>query len=284
MPREITHHDAILEAVRHSGIISDLVERDGGHFKYELDLELIVYGRNYAGKKVGPYARLLVYYPYEEIIREGDWGGNTFYILLDGLLNVYANDDRGESRKVGEIHSQTCFGESSVLAGQPRNATVVVSPAAEARVLEIRRPALRLLRKLGRFGSRLDSNYRQHGLDHTLVEVQEASHNSFSPELLGKLKKAARFTVYAKGHVLFKEGDPIDRLTFIKSGWVRRVRGLSSDPRSVRDLAAIPALADLMTELDDDVGLDFLGAGNWLGIEAISDGEKIGWQYYAKIK
>ena len=44
MPREITHHGAILEAIRQSGIISELVERQDGHFKYELDLEVIVYG------------------------------------------------------------------------------------------------------------------------------------------------------------------------------------------------------------------------------------------------
>ena len=50
MPREITHHGAIIEAIRNSGVISELVERDEDHFEYELDLELFVYGRSYAGK------------------------------------------------------------------------------------------------------------------------------------------------------------------------------------------------------------------------------------------
>src|SRR2546423_11664689 len=111
MPREITHHGAILEAVRHSGVISELVEKHENHFKYELDLELVVYGRNYAGKKVGPYARLLIYGAGEEIIHEGEWRGNAFYVLVDGRLDVYIGNDNGRSSKIGEIEPQNSFGE-----------------------------------------------------------------------------------------------------------------------------------------------------------------------------
>src|SRR6266487_1511007 len=111
MLREIKHHDLVIEAIRNSGIISVLVEEHEGHFEYELDLELFVYGRNYTGKKVGPYARLLVYGSGEEIIHQGDWGGNTFYILIDGELDVYIDDDQGMSNKVGQVDQQTSFGE-----------------------------------------------------------------------------------------------------------------------------------------------------------------------------
>src|SRR5712675_846673 len=193
MPREITDHGEIIEAIRNSGVISELVEKHEDHYEYELDLELVVYGRNYTGKKVGPYARLLVYDAGEEIIHEGDWGGNTFYILIDGKLDVYVNNDQGVSIRVGKIHPQTSFGEMSVLAGQPRNATVIVATGAEARVLEIQRPAFRLLRKLKTFGQLFEQNYRQHGLDRTLLELQEKTAYAFSSELLARLKEAARF-------------------------------------------------------------------------------------------
>jgi Fe-S-cluster-containing dehydrogenase component/CRP-like cAMP-binding protein len=283
MPREITHHGAVIEAIRRSGIISELVEKHEDHFEYELDLELVVYGRSYTGKKVGPYARLLVYAPGEGIIHEGDWGGNTFYILVDGRLDVYVNDDQGISSRVGEIQPQTSFGEMSVLAGQPRNATVIVSAGAEATVLEITRPALRLLRKLKTFGTLLEQNYRQHGLDRTLLEIQEATDDAFSAEMIEKLKEAARFTVYPKDHLLFQEGDPIDRLIFVNNGWVRRVRGLAANPTLVRSLTSNPMLADMVMEVDKDVGLDFLGAGNWLGLEAIISKEQTRWSYTATI-
>ena len=282
MPREITHHDAVIEAIRNSSIISELVEKHEDHFEYELDLELVVYGRDYAGKRVGPYAHLFIYDPGEEIIHEGDWGGNTFYILVDGKLDVFVKDNRGVSSKVGEVLPKTSFGEMSVLAGQPRNATVVVSAGADATVLRITRPALRLLRKLKTFGRLLEQNYRQHGRDRTLLEVQNAQ-DSFSSELLEKFKDAARFTVLAKDHILFREGDPIDRLIFINSGWVRRVRDLASTRARMQKTVSGPLLADMVTELGQEVGLDFLGAGNWLGLEAVFHKDQTKWRYATTI-
>lgn len=283
MPREITHHGEILEAIRRSGIISELLETHEGHLKYELDLELIVYGRAYAGKQVGPYARLFAYEPGEEIIHEGQWRGNTFYILVSGRLDVCIEDNQKESKKCGEIEPQNSFGEMSLLSGQPSNATVTVSPETEAIVLEIQRPALRLLRKLKKFGQLLNDNYRRYGLTRTMLDVEHATHTSFSSELFEKLKKAARFSVYAKDHILLQEGEPVDRLFFIKSGWVRRVRGIASDPRTVQSIASNPLLAEMVMELDDDIGLDFLGAGNWIGLDGIFGNEQTTWSYTATV-
>src|SRR5215213_7663109 len=294
MPREIKNHDVVIEAISSSDIIAELLEKHEGHYKYELDLEVIVYGRNYAEQRVGPYARLLVYDPGEEIIRQGLWRGNTFYILVDGKLDVYIEDEQGVSRKENELHPPKCFGEMSLLAGQPSNATIRVSPAAEARVLEIQRPAIRLLRKLEKFRRSLDRDYRHHGLDRTLLEVEEGAKKSstdveratkylVSDELFAKRKDAARFTVYAKGHVLFREGDPINRLVFIRSGWARRVRVPASNPEAARKLTSNPAIADMVMELAPDVGLDFLGAGNWLGLETLSGVYETRWSYTATI-
>lgn len=282
MPREIAHHERIIEAIRASGLISELLDTHDNHFKYELDLELVVYGRPYAEKRVGPYARLFIYGPGEEVIREGDAGGNTFYILIEGRLDVYVKDDQGMDQRVGHIEVQNSFGEMSVLAGQPRNATVVVPAATEATVLAIQRPALRLLRKLKEFGDRLEHNYRQHGLDRTLLEFQEATHQAFSAELLEKLKTAARFTVYPKDHVLFQQGERIEQLIFINNGWVRRVRDITSDAKATPALSAMPKLGERVTDLDDEVGFDFLGAGNWLGLERVS-ADKTEWDYAATV-
>ena len=272
MPREITHHGQILEAIRSVDSISELVEKKDGHFKYELDLEVIVYGRNYTGKKVGPYARLLIFDAGEAVIRQGDWGGNTLYTMVDGALDVFVTDDHGTTKKVAELQPGTTFGERSVLAGQPRNATITVPQGKVARVIEIQRPALRLLRKLKKFGHMLDVSYRKYGLDRTLLEIEEATGGAFSPELLKQLGDAARFTVYGKNHVLCQENDPLNRLVFIMNGWVRRVRGLAN-----------PTQADMVLELGQDVGIDFLGAGNCLGLEALDEGDKSAWKYSAVI-
>ena len=273
MPKEIKKHKTVLDAIRSVGIISDLLEKHDGHFEHELDLEVIAYGRNYNGKKVGPYLHLLEYDAGEEVIREGDWGGNTFYITVDGKLDVYVRDKKtDENRKVGELPAGISFGEMSILAGVPRNATICVPPNSKAQVLEITRPALRLLRKLPKFGQMLDANYRKHGLGRTLIDVRQATGAAFSQELIDKLGKSARFMVYAKHHVLFREGDLIDRVIFMRNGWIRRVRGLGYGA----------VMGDLLVEgLTDDVGVDFLGAGNCLGLEGVERDTR--WAYTAVV-
>jgi Fe-S-cluster-containing dehydrogenase component/CRP-like cAMP-binding protein len=269
MPKEIKKHQTVLEAIRSVGIISDLLAQHDGHFQHELDLEVIAYGRNYNGKKVGPYVHLYEYDAGEVVIREGDWGGNTFYITVGGKLDVYVRDrETEENRKVGEIPPGVSFGEMSILAGVPRNATISVPTDAQARVLEVTRPALRLLRKLPKFGQMLDATYRKHGLSRTLIDVRQATGDAFTPALIDRLGKSARFMVYAKHHVLFREGDPIDRVIFIKNGWVRRVRGLGYGG----------VMGDLLVEgLSDEVGVDFLGAGNCLGLEGVAHDAR--WAY-----
>src|ERR671929_1369804 len=147
MPKEIKKHKTVLDAIRSVDIISDLLELHDGHFRHELDLEVIAYGRNYQGKKVGPYIHLYEFDSGEEVIREGDWGGNTFYITVEGSLDVYVRDrETGADRKVGGIPPGVSFGEMSILAGVPRNATISVPESGRARVLEVDRPGLRLLR------------------------------------------------------------------------------------------------------------------------------------------
>ncbi|HLL75170.1 MAG TPA: cyclic nucleotide-binding domain-containing protein [Pyrinomonadaceae bacterium] len=318
MPRQVKHHTEILEAIGRVPIISELVERGDAHghggdtdgengnghtsahaegahgpesegrggeggggvanqtgpFKYELDLDVIAYGRNYNGKKVGPYVKLFIYEPGEEVIRQGDWGGNTFYVVVEGSLDVYVADDAGGTKKVGELPQGTSFGEMSILAGVPRNATCKVPDGRTATVLEITRPALRLLRKLHRFGSALDTTYRKHGLGRTLVDVQQAAGDRFDKDLLKQLGEAARFVVYGKGHVMHEEGDAVEKVVFLKNGWVRRVRGMK----------VLADAAEVVSAIEKSEGVDFLGAGNCLGLEGLGGGDaNARWGYTATV-
>ena len=276
MPEQITNHTQILEAIRNVSLVDELMEKHESHFTYELDLEVIAYGRNYTGKKVGPYVRLFVYGSGEEIIREGEWGGNSFYILVDGQLDVCIQAREpgagsNERRKVSEVQPGRSFGEMSVLAGLPRNATIVVPPNGQAKVLQVDRPALRLLRKLPKFGGALETTYREYGLKRTLEDLNRESNNVFSPEKILKLEAISEFRVYGKQHVLTLEGGLIDRVIFIKNGWVRRTRAAGASPH----------MSEMVVEVEDDVGVDFLGAGNSLGLEGLR-GEQ-NWHYTATV-
>src|SRR5687768_4559505 len=277
MPREIADREAVIQAVSKLDIIAELLEEKDGKKKYATDLEVIVYGRDYGnGKKVGPYIRLLVYAPGEEIMRQGEWGGNTFYLAVDGTLDVYIQSEnrrvpQSAGDKIGQLQPGTCFGEMSVLAGVERNATIVVPPGAEATVLEIARPALRLLRKLPKFGMAIDATYRGHGFSRVLEEVRQVTGNVFGSEMIGKLGAAAEFKVYGKHHVLCQEGKPVDKVILIKSGWVRRVRGISLDPETSGVAMGAGAA----------IGVDFLGAGNCIGLDGLETTSA--WGYSASL-
>jgi len=271
MPREITDRGRVVEAVQRLALTAELFEEQNGKQKYAADLEVIVQGRESAnGKRVGPYVRLLAYDAGEEIMREGEWGGNTFYIGVEGLLDVYVAEN-GRRKKINVLEPGTCFGEMALLAGIERNATVAVPQNQGAVVLEVSRPALRLLRKLPKFGQILDETYRSHGFARVLEDFARITDKPLSEALVNELKKSARFRVYGKNHVLCKEDTPIDRVIFLKSGWVRRARGIPFH-------AASP---EVVMAMDENIGVDFLGAGNCLGLEGITKPQP--WKYSASL-
>ncbi|MFN2531002.1 MAG: cyclic nucleotide-binding domain-containing protein [Pyrinomonadaceae bacterium] len=271
MPREITDRDAVVQAVQTLPLTAELFEEQNGKPKYASDLDVIVRGRDYGnGKQVGPYVRLLRFEPGEEIMREGEWGGNTFYIGVEGVLDVLVTDNQDQQRRINQLQPGVCFGEMAVLAGIERNATVTAGETA-AIVLEVTRPALRLLRKLPKFGQTLDETYRLHGFSRMLEDLGEVGGGPLSAELAKQLRVASRYMVYPKHHVLHQEGQPIDRLIVIKSGWVRRSRGVPFDATS----------PGVVMGIGESIGVDFVGAGNCLGLDGLRQSQT--WKYSASL-
>lgn len=262
MPREVDKHEQIIEAFRKVDIVSELVEKlPNGEFRNELDMDIILFGRSYRGKQVGPYTRLLEFQPGELIVQENTWESSIFYILVSGKLEASVTDPSGSRKKVGEIPPGNSFGEMALLSGTPRTATVsVAADQGPAFVLELTRPAIRLLRKLPKFGRALDRNYRNYGLTLSINDLRDLSGLSLDKDLLKRLGDAARFAVYEKDHILFREGDPVNRLVFVRSGWIQRVSGIEFNPKA----------ADLLIETDESVGLDFVGSGTCLGLDAVN--------------
>src|SRR5882672_9033409 len=269
MPREITDKESILSALKSLDLTSELFIEVNGKLKNANDLEVIVEGKvNAGGKRVGPYVRLLSYDSGEAIMRQGEWGGNTFYLSVSGALDVYIGETGGEQRKISRLPPGTCFGEMAVLAGVERNATVIVPKHETAVVLEVTRPALRLLRKLPKFGQVLDETYRKHGLGRVIADLTGQG-GTANEAIVRKLREIGKFMVYGKHHVLCQETEPVENIVLIKSGWVRRVRGVPLDPAST----------GVAVGMGQTIGVDFLGAGNCLGLEGAGENET--WNYSA---
>jgi Fe-S-cluster-containing dehydrogenase component/CRP-like cAMP-binding protein len=252
MPREHKSRRDVLDAIRDLPPLRELLSQHEGHFNHELDLEVTVYGRNYGGKKVGPYLRLLTYEPGEAVMTEGEWGGNTFYVVVEGHVDVWIKAPNNQDIKVAELKPGTQVGEMSVLAGVPRSATVKAPPDSTARVLEIQRPALRLLRKLNAFGESLDTSYREHSRDSIIEDLKGAI--SLTPEMVTDLRALSTFRVFSKNHVLIREKATIDRMYLIKQGWLKRTH-----------------------ESDGEPDEDFLGHGFCFGLEGIM--KNVTWPY-----
>ena len=232
MPRPVENHDQIIKAFESVDSLVELVEKlPNGEFRNELEMDIIVFGRSYREKQVGPYARLLEFAPGETIVQENTWESSIFYILVDGVLEASVTTPDGGRRKLGEVPRGSSFGEMALLSGTRRTAAVsVAANGGPALVLELMRPAIRLLRKLPKFGKALDRNYRNYGLTLTINELRDFDPVNFNAALLTRFTDAARFAIYEKGHVLFHEGDPINRIFFIRNGWIERVSGMAFNP------------------------------------------------------
>ncbi len=266
MPQENTKHRDVLAAIESVGAIADLTVKHDGHYEYELDLEVMVYGRNYNGKQVGPYVRLLNYAPGEEIVREGDWGGNAFYIVVAGQADVYTNGPNGRT-KINEIPAGVQFGELSVLAGVPRAATVRAPRDQSIQILEVQRPALRLLRKLPKFGETLDATYRRHGRGAMIKDLSKIT--QLSSEAISQLEAISKLRVFAKNHVLFRAGEKINRLYVLRSGWARLTPKTQLTPIAIAE-------GESRNWNAKSTGT-YIGPSHCFGVDAITrDGE---WEY-----
>ena len=264
----------MVEAFRNVESISELVEQlPNGEFRNELDMDIILFGRPYRDNKIGPYARLLEFLPGEIIVQEHTWESGIFYILVNGKLEASVTEPDTGRVVIGEIPEGHSFGEMALLSGTPRTATVSVpASGAPATVLEFTRPALRLLRKLPKFGQAINRDYRSYGLSLSLNELKDSAEHDISDDVFQRLNDASRFAVYEKGHVLFHEGDPVNRLIFVRNGWIQRVSGADFNPEA----------ADLLLDAEGSVGLDYLGPGSCVGLNAVD--EPAEWKYTATVR
>jgi len=75
----------------------------------------------------------------KDVVTAGD-EGDSMYILVEGLLEVFAVNDEGVEIEVGRIAPGQFFGEMSLLTGEPRSATV--RAATEIVIFEVRKADL----------------------------------------------------------------------------------------------------------------------------------------------
>ena len=71
----------------------------------------------------------------QDILRQGDVG-DTFYLLLDGQVDILVRGERGEVL-VNQLRKGSYFGEMALMGNRRRNATVRVSKGYTAKLIEL---------------------------------------------------------------------------------------------------------------------------------------------------
>jgi diguanylate cyclase (GGDEF)-like protein len=127
------------------------------------------------------------------IIHEGDPGKDMF-ILLSGLLSAYVSQFDGSRQWIFDIKPGDFFGEMSVIAGEPRSATVIAREDAEMMVLpgdgfyrflqEYPQAGIKFLRAIGKVQNTwLDQTSRH--LEEILRWGETARRRAITDELTG---------------------------------------------------------------------------------------------------
>jgi ABC-type lipoprotein export system ATPase subunit/CRP-like cAMP-binding protein len=78
----------------------------------------------------------IIYEEGHELIKQGDVG-DTFYLLLDGQVDILVKDERGGEVLVNQLSGGSFFGEMALMGTKRRNATVRVSRGHSAKLIEL---------------------------------------------------------------------------------------------------------------------------------------------------
>ncbi len=128
----------------------------------------------------------------ETLIRQGD-AGDSMYVLLEGLLEVFRTGEGNKETRVAQIQTGRFFGEMSLLTGEPRSATIraalnsivlTIQKSAMVSLLE-NRPGLvdHLSRSLAE--RRLADKARELSSTNSLQEQSDSLTDQFKKKILG---------------------------------------------------------------------------------------------------
>jgi len=78
----------------------------------------------------------VLYEAGRDIIKQGDVG-SSFYVLLDGNVDILVKDEHHEERLVNQLSNGSYFGEMALMGDKRRTATVRVSRGHSAKILEL---------------------------------------------------------------------------------------------------------------------------------------------------
>ncbi|MEO1367386.1 MAG: cyclic nucleotide-binding domain-containing protein, partial [Acidobacteriota bacterium] len=139
--------------------------------------------------------------------------GSGSHINFLASLDFELLPGQGQTLGPGEL-----FGEIGAMSGWPQSATA--RTVRECRLLQIRVPALRLLKRVSKkLREKLDRLYRERALRQQLQSTP--LFRGLDEDSLRRLEDAVELVSLGPGEILAREGDPVDALYLVRSGFLR---------------------------------------------------------------
>lgn len=174
--------------------------------------------------------------PGEVVVAQGA-DGDTFYVVVRGLLRAERVDGSGQIHTLRDIHKGEFFGEFALLEGVPRTASVVVR--SDATLMALTREDFETV---ARHHPGIVAEVREH-LKHRRTEHVDRADpepgeilrrlwallGGSRPEALAELRAQLEWRWIAAGTELVTEGEPGDCMYFVSDGllqaWTRTTDG-----------------------------------------------------------
>ena len=131
----------------------------------------------------------------EVIIKEGD-DGSTFFQLIEGTANVFADYGKKEQFRLAVLEEGEYFGEMAIIETYPRSATVVAN--SKVKVIEIPGNELKtyfdenpdmIIALMKHLGSRLSAMTKDYNEAKDLLDELRESDSNKKGSLFSKIKK-----------------------------------------------------------------------------------------------
>src|SRR5262245_23408075 len=171
------------------------------------------------------------HYEFGEWITNQNDQADAFFVIVSGRARVVRIDENGQELSLDSMGAGAEFGESALLSGGTRNASVRCSSSVEALKLH-RDDFLRLAEKFPEFKHSLELTARWRAMRGFLYQFSNFGRLPAPAlqSLVDKLKPAE----FAKGEIVLREGEPAGPMYIIEKG---RVRVYSGTDGRVRQLA-----------------------------------------------
>jgi CRP-like cAMP-binding protein len=161
-------------------------------------------------------ANRISFEPGEVIIQQGD-EADTFYILAEGNVNIYREEEDRHRQFVTSLSEGAFFGEIGLLEGVKRTATVRVSDDRPAEVLALNRDAfMEIVADSDLTGAEIAAIVRQRTIGLNLAKALP----SLTTKQLETIFPQFESISFDENEVIIRQGDPSDRFYILVKGKV----------------------------------------------------------------